>query len=101
MGSVAAQDPRFAGWALAVAQALACGPLQVAIVADRTGELTRVARRSTSPGAVVVSGEAGAAGVPILADRPALQGGPTAYVCHGFVCDAPITDPGPLAQRLR
>lgn len=100
MGAVARQDPRFAGWALAAAEALAAGPLQVAIVGDTSGELARVARRSTSPGQVTVAGSPDAPGVPLLADRPAPQGGRAAYVCHGFVCDAPVTSPEALAERL-
>ena len=36
-GPVANQDPRFAGRALAVAEALAAGPLQVAVVGDGAG----------------------------------------------------------------
>jgi uncharacterized protein YyaL (SSP411 family) len=33
---------------------------------------------------------------PLLADRPA----GAAYVCRGFVCDAPITEPAALVERL-
>jgi uncharacterized protein len=29
---------------------------------------------------------------PLLKDRKALEGKSTAYVCRGFVCDAPTTD---------
>jgi uncharacterized protein YyaL (SSP411 family) len=36
-------------------------------------------------------------GVPLLADRPALGGRATAYVCRGFICDAPTT----LVEELR
>jgi uncharacterized protein len=38
--------------------------------------------------------------VPLLADRVMVDGRPTAYVCHGFVCDLPVTDPAALAARL-
>ena len=37
---------------------------------------------------------------PILEGRTALDGLPTAYVCHGYVCDLPTTDSGVLAQQL-
>jgi len=82
--------PRFAGWSGAVGEALAAGPLEVAVV-DRP-DLARIARLATSPGAVVVT----AGDSPLLADRPP----GAAYVCQGFVCDAPTIDEGQLAARL-
>jgi uncharacterized protein YyaL (SSP411 family) len=42
-----------------------------------------------NPWRVLAWGEAD--GVPLLADRPALDGRATAYVCRGFACDAPTT----------
>src|SRR5690606_33431210 len=48
-GAIARQAPRFAGWTLAVAEAVAAGPLQVAVVGDDGGELIRTVRRSDSP----------------------------------------------------
>jgi hypothetical protein len=38
--------------------------------------------------------------VPLLADRPARGGHATAYVCRGFVCDAPVSDPDALRTQL-
>jgi uncharacterized protein len=38
--------------------------------------------------------------VPLLADRPALEGRATAYVCEHFVCRRPVTDPAELAAQL-
>ena len=63
-GPVAEQDPRFAGWALAVAEAVVAGPLQVAVVGEgaEASALAEVARASTSPGLVVVHGRAGCGG---------------------------------------
>ncbi len=100
MSAIATRDPRFAGWALAAAEAAMAGPLQVAIVGDDAGALTRVARGSDSPGQVTVTGSPDTDGVPLLADRPLVDGEPTAYVCRGFVCDAPITDPAELGAKL-
>jgi uncharacterized protein YyaL (SSP411 family) len=101
-GQVAARDPRFAGWALAVAEASVTGPLQVAVVgtgpeADR---LADAARRSPSPGLVMVHGVPDAPGHPLLAQRPLVDGAPAAYVCRGFVCDAPVTDVAALTAAL-
>jgi len=47
-----------------------------------------------------VSGRPDQAGVPLLADRALLGGAPTAYVCRGFVCDRPVTDPADLRALL-
>ncbi|MEO7982392.1 MAG: thioredoxin domain-containing protein, partial [Sporichthyaceae bacterium] len=95
---------RFAGWGLAVAEALADGPREVAVVGlphdPGTAALHRAALLGTAPGAVVVAGEPGTIGVPLLDDRPLVGGLPTAYVCRHFVCDAPTTDPARLAVAL-
>ena len=79
---------RFAGWAAAVGEALLAGPAEV-VVLDRP-DLLRVARLGTSPGAVVVTGG------PLAEGRPA----GAAYVCRQFVCEAPTTEPGRLAEQL-
>jgi uncharacterized protein YyaL (SSP411 family) len=87
-----AGHPRFAGWAAAVGEAAIAGPLEIAVVG--APELARVARLATSPGAVTVTQGAQA---PLLAGRPA----GFAYVCRGFVCEAPVADPGELAALVR
>ncbi|HRW20033.1 MAG TPA: thioredoxin domain-containing protein [Dermatophilaceae bacterium] len=98
-GSIAEREPRFAGWTLAVAEARLAGPLQVAVVGtgERAAQLLRVARASAAPGLVAVAGEPDAPGLPLLEGRPLVDGKPAAYVCRGFVCERPITDP----ERLR
>jgi uncharacterized protein len=97
-----AQDPRFAGWTLAVAEAMAAGPQQVAVVGKgpRAEEMIRVARASTSPGLVTAHGSPDEPGIPLLADRPLVAGGAAAYVCRGFVCDLPVRTPGELSAVL-
>jgi uncharacterized protein YyaL (SSP411 family) len=84
-----ARHARFAGWAAAVGEALLAGPAEV-VVLDRP-DLLAVARRTTAPGAVVVT-----AG-PLAEGRP----GGAAYVCRGFVCEAPTTDADRLAAQLQ
>ena len=59
-----------------------------------------MARGAVSPGLVVAVGEPDTPGVPLLADRPLVDGGAAAYVCRGFVCDRPVTTPENLAARL-
>jgi len=96
--------PRFAGWSLAAAEAAVSGPLEIAVVGDEgdvlRGELEHAARRSVSPGAMVVAGAPGASGVPLLADRGLVDGRAAAYVCRGMVCERPVTDVDELRKLL-
>ncbi|MDT0265367.1 thioredoxin domain-containing protein [Streptomyces sp. DSM 44915] len=105
VSALAARAPRFVGWGLAVAEAAVDGPREVAVVGPAddpaTAELHRVALLAPAPGAVVARGEPGAADAPpLLADRPLRDGRPVAYVCRGFVCHEPTTDPAALAAQL-
>jgi uncharacterized protein YyaL (SSP411 family) len=101
--AVMVRHPRYAGYASAVAEALLAGPYEIAIAvpeADSASDLVATARRLAPPGAVVVVGRPDQPGVPLLAGRPLVNGLPTAYVCRGFVCDRPVTDPAELAVLL-
>jgi len=101
-GTTASREPRFAGWALAAAEARLAGPLQVAIVGSgaAAASLAAVARASSSPGLVLAVGMPDAPGIPLLAGRPLVGGQAAAYVCRGFVCDRPVTTPAELAAAL-
>jgi uncharacterized protein YyaL (SSP411 family) len=96
--------PRFIGWGLAVAEALLDGPRETAVVGPEgdaaTRELHRTALLATAPGLVVAVGEPGSEEFPLLRDRPLVDGGPAAYVCRNFTCDAPTTNPSDLGQKL-
>ncbi len=95
-------QPRFVGHALAAAEALVDGPVQMAVVGEAgSGELTAAAWLHRRPGAVVVSGDTDASGMPLLAHRPARTDGGLAYVCRGMVCDAPVADVAALVAALR
>ncbi len=54
------------------------------------------------PNRVVVAAAEGAAGegVPLLAERGAVGGRPTAYVCRQYVCQLPVTTREELARQL-
>jgi uncharacterized protein YyaL (SSP411 family) len=108
-GAAGGRAPRAFGWALAVAEALLDGPREVA-VAGADGDPLRealhaVALASPAPGAVVTVGPPDAPGVPLLAGRrvPDGSGGTAAaaFVCRGFVCELPTSDPEALAGQLR
>ncbi|GAA2654635.1 thioredoxin domain-containing protein [Paractinoplanes durhamensis] len=95
------QHPRFAGYSATVAEAALTGPYEIAIAThDPDDALVAAAQRHAPPGTVLVVGEPDQPGVPLLADRPLIDGRPTAYVCRGFVCDRPVTDPADLIARL-
>lgn len=93
-GLVATRAPRFAGNWLSVAEASLAGPVQVAVVGADAGEragLLHEAARGAHGGAVVLGGQPDADGVPLLRDRPLVDGTAAAYVCRGYVCDRPVT----------
>ena len=95
--------PGFAQWLSAMDLALAPA-VEVAIVGDPDdagdrGAARRGRERGFRPNQVVaVSADPGASVVPLLADRVAIDGRPTAYVCRGFVCRLPVTDAERLAR---
>jgi len=100
VGAAGPRAPRAFGWGLAVAEALADGPREVAVVGPdgdpARALLHRRALAGAAPGLVVSVGTPDADGVPLLAGRPAVDGQATAYVCRDFVCDAPTADPAVL-----
>ena len=102
VGPLIGGHPRFAGYSATVAEAALAGPYEIAIATwDATGDpLVAAARRHAPAGAVVVAGEPDRPGVPLLADRPLIDGTSTAYVCRGFVCDRPVTTEEGLVARL-
>ena len=93
---------RFAGHWLTVAEAIAQGPLQVAIATahgdPRGVSLRDVALAHAPGGAVVLAGEPDS--VPLLADRPLIYDAPAAYVCRGYVCDRPVSSTDELVVAL-
>jgi uncharacterized protein len=103
-GVVPAKAPQAAGHWLTTAEALAHGPVQIAVIGPAgdaaRAALTAQARRAAPGGAVVLAGEPGAQD-PMLAGRGLVAGVSAAYVCHGFACDRPVTSPEDLHAQLR
>jgi uncharacterized protein YyaL (SSP411 family) len=74
---------------------------EVALVGADTSELQRVVRAAYRPHVVLAGGDGeDDGGVPLLTGRSARDGAPTAYVCEGFTCQAPVTDPVELERLL-
>ncbi|MFI5531690.1 thioredoxin domain-containing protein [Kitasatospora sp. NPDC051853] len=104
VGALGTRAPRFVGWGLAAAEALADGPREVAVVGAEGDPgralLHRTALLGTAPGAVVAVGEPSTSEVPLLAGRPLVGGAAGAYVCHHFVCEAPVAEAAELAAKV-
>jgi uncharacterized protein YyaL (SSP411 family) len=95
----------FAMWLQATDLALA--PVaEVAIVGDPDDSATRalleVASGGHEPNRVVALARpaGGPTAIPLLEDRVQLKERATAYVCRGFACRLPVTDPDALREQL-
>jgi len=81
---------------------------EVAVVGEVSDAETKALVREVwdrfLPNAVLAAGPPGdgeiAAAVPLLADRPLVDGKPAAYVCERFTCQRPVVDPADLAAQL-
>ena len=81
---------------------------EVALIGDPGGAdtlaLLRVVRQAYRPNTVVAlasdESDPFAAELPLLADRPRLEGKATVYVCENYRCQMPTTDPAELARQL-
>jgi uncharacterized protein len=71
---------------------------EVALVGDDLRPLERVVRGEFRPHLVLAGGAPD--GVPLLRDRPPVDGRAAAYVCERFACKAPVTEPDELARLL-
>jgi uncharacterized protein YyaL (SSP411 family) len=108
--ALAGAAPRFAGWGMAVAQALVAGPVEVVVVGSADGaddgatrELLRTALAGTEPGLALtwtLDGVPDDERLPLARERGPVAGQAAAHVCRGFVCDLPTADPGALARRI-
>ncbi|MCB8959652.1 MAG: thioredoxin domain-containing protein [Ardenticatenales bacterium] len=92
----------FAQWLCAATLYLG-QPVEIAINGDpglpETEALVKAAQSGYRPLQVLaVGGERSP--IPLLADRPRLEGQATAYVCRGFVCNRPVTTPEALREQL-
>jgi uncharacterized protein YyaL (SSP411 family) len=98
------------GFGLALCGAdLYVGPTrEVAVIGEDDDPSTRalvdeVVRTRWVPNVVLATSppdRVGTSEVALLADRPLVDGRPTAYVCERFLCRSPVTDPADLAALL-
>ncbi|HEY2056338.1 MAG TPA: thioredoxin domain-containing protein [Solirubrobacterales bacterium] len=73
---------------------------EVALVGGDLAALEGVVRAAFRPHVVLAGGPAGAVEPPLLDARTEIGGEPAAYVCEGFTCNLPVTDPAALEKEL-
>jgi uncharacterized protein YyaL (SSP411 family) len=100
-----ARYPLAFGHALAAADMAVHGAVEVALVGnpDEAGfqALASVAGAQYMPSLLLVGGPPEReSDIAVLADRPMLDGRPTAYVCRQFTCTPPITQRGALREAM-
>ena len=100
-----ARHPAAFGHALGAADMAVNGAVAVALAGDPADAgycaLDAVVAGTYVPSLVLAGGPPGqSAGIALLEGRPEVNGAATAYVCHHYMCDAPQTDPAPLASQL-
>ena len=90
-----------------IAYQLASTPIdEIAIIGDAKSDDTKallaVARARYRPSQVLaLTSDPATSDVPLLHDRSTIDGAATAYVCQGFACRQPTTDPTDLAGQLQ
>jgi uncharacterized protein YyaL (SSP411 family) len=102
-------DAQESSGALPLEDAVRGEPVEPRMSTDRSGGLVAEARELLDPARLLYAPNLlllgapegqGADFTPLLADRPTLEGKPTAYLCEGYVCQAPTTDSQELARQL-
>ncbi len=71
---------------------------EVALVGEGIEDLERVVRGAFRPHLVLAGGDPD--GVPLLEGRTPVDGRAAAYVCEGFACRRPVTEPSELEALL-
>jgi uncharacterized protein YyaL (SSP411 family) len=83
-------------------------PREIVILGDKDSSEMKALRAEVwkpfLPNKIVVQAAAnaptGAAAIPLLAGRTLIDGQPTAFVCEGYTCKQPTTQPDELASQL-
>jgi uncharacterized protein YyaL (SSP411 family) len=106
VGAVMGEHPTAFAELLGALERMVRPPIEIAVVGDPadagTAALLGEVRRRFLPAAVSASAPAGSGAelTPLLADRPLVDGKPTAYVCRHFACQRPVTDAEALSAQL-
>jgi uncharacterized protein YyaL (SSP411 family) len=81
------------------------GAIEVALVGNVSNPSFKALERAVAgeyvPSLVLAAGAPGARStVKLLEKRPLVDDRPTAYVCRGYTCDKPVTEPDALSEQL-
>ncbi len=80
---------------------LQLGPAhEVALIGRDTAQLAAIVRQKFRPRTVLAGSPEPTDTVPLLAGRTTIDGQATAYVCHHFACQQPVTTPDELEALL-
>jgi uncharacterized protein len=104
VGDQARRYPAGFGYALSAADFLLSTPKEVAIVGSDIADLRPMLAetwRRYLPNKVVAAGTVGQTEIPLLENRPLINGLATAYVCENYTCQQPVNDLEGLATQLR
>jgi uncharacterized protein YyaL (SSP411 family) len=104
VGEPIAQYPQALGHVAGVADSVINGGVQVAIAGDTSLPIHRQLMASIAsvfvPSLVLAGGDAN--GQPaLMRNREAPDGTAVAFVCRGFTCDLPTSDPGQLERQVK
>jgi uncharacterized protein len=94
---LAEKYPSGFGFLLGVAEWRAGQPKEIAITGDDIAALQRVVGETFLPHRVLVAGSS-SADLPLMHERP--QDRVLAYVCFGYACEEPVSDPERLRTQL-
>jgi uncharacterized protein len=106
LAPTAAKAPQAFGRLLAAMDFHLGRPVELAVIAHpaepQAGEFLEVIRSRYLPNRLVAVAPPGRPlqPLPLLRDRTAIGGRVTAYLCEGFVCQTPTTDPAELEHQL-
>jgi uncharacterized protein YyaL (SSP411 family) len=106
LGPTAAKAPQAFGRLLAAIDFYLGRPVELAVIGNPAEppvtEFLEVIRARYLPNRLVAVAPPGRQRqpMPLLSNRTAIGGKVTAYLCEGFVCQAPTTDPSELAHQL-
>jgi uncharacterized protein YyaL (SSP411 family) len=104
MATAITKYPSAFGHLLGAADMAVYGAIEVALVGDPAADGFQVLEREVAakyvPSLVLAGGDPARNTIELLAERTEKDGKPTAYVCHSYVCDQPVTDPSALAAQL-
>jgi uncharacterized protein len=110
VNGAAAKAPAGFGTALCAIDLYVGPSREVAVIGERDDERTEalvreVVSKRYVPNVVLAAAgpgdKAAAREVPLLEGRALVEGKPAAYVCEGFTCELPVTEPADLARLLR